>query len=46
VNITILGGGSWGIALSVLLSDKKHSVRMWEFSPKDAAMLAKSVNMP
>lgn len=39
MNITILGGGSWGIALSVLLSDKKHSVRMWEFSPKDAAML-------
>ncbi len=39
MNITILGGGSWGIALAVLLCGKNHSVRMWEFSPKDAAML-------
>jgi glycerol-3-phosphate dehydrogenase (NAD(P)+) len=39
VNITILGGGSWGIALAVLLSGKNHSVRMWEFNPKDADML-------
>lgn len=39
MKITILGGGSWGIALAVLLHSKKHSVRMWEFSPKDAEML-------
>jgi glycerol-3-phosphate dehydrogenase (NAD(P)+) len=41
VNITILGGGSWSIALSVLLAGKSHAVRMWEFDKKDAAMLAK-----
>jgi glycerol-3-phosphate dehydrogenase (NAD(P)+) len=40
VNIGILGAGSWAIALSVLLSNRKHSVKMWEFSKKDALMLA------
>jgi glycerol-3-phosphate dehydrogenase (NAD(P)+) len=39
VNITILGGGSWSIALAVLLTGKNHSVRMWEFNPADADML-------
>jgi glycerol-3-phosphate dehydrogenase (NAD(P)+) len=39
VNITILGGGSWSIALAVLLSGRNHSVRMWEFNPADADML-------
>jgi glycerol-3-phosphate dehydrogenase (NAD(P)+) len=39
VNITILGGGSWSIALAVLLTGKNHAVRMWEFNPKDADML-------
>jgi glycerol-3-phosphate dehydrogenase (NAD(P)+) len=39
VNITILGGGSWAIALAVLLSGKKHAVRMWEYNPRDADML-------
>jgi glycerol-3-phosphate dehydrogenase (NAD(P)+) len=39
VNIGILGAGSWAIALSVLLHNKGHKVRMWEFNPKDAEML-------
>jgi glycerol-3-phosphate dehydrogenase (NAD(P)+) len=39
VNIGILGAGSWGIALSVLLQRRGHSVRMWEFSAADAQML-------
>jgi glycerol-3-phosphate dehydrogenase (NAD(P)+) len=39
VNITILGGGSWSIALAVLLTGKNHAVRMWEFNPGDADML-------
>jgi glycerol-3-phosphate dehydrogenase (NAD(P)+) len=40
VNIGILGAGSWGIALSVLLKGRGHSVCMWEFNPADARMLA------
>ena len=39
MNITILGGGSWAIALAVMLRGKNHAVRMWEFNPKDADML-------
>jgi glycerol-3-phosphate dehydrogenase (NAD(P)+) len=39
VNIGILGAGSWAIALSVLLNNKGHKVRMWEFNPNDAEML-------
>lgn len=46
MNITILGGGSWGIALAVILKGKNHGVRMWEFSPKDAEMLRKNREHP
>ncbi len=37
--ITVLGAGSWGTALSVLLSSKGFSVRLWEFRPEAAARL-------
>lgn len=40
MNIGILGAGSWAIALSVLLKNRGHSVRMWEFNKADAEMLA------
>ena len=46
MNITILGGGSWSIALSVLLTGKNHAVRMWEFDKKDAAMLSQQREHP
>ncbi len=39
MNITILGGGSWAIALAVMLWGRNHLVRMWEFSAADADML-------
>src|SRR5690625_2862845 len=28
-NITVLGAGSWGSALSIVLSDNKHNVKLW-----------------
>lgn len=31
IRITVLGGGSWGTALAVLLASKGHSVALWEF---------------
>jgi glycerol-3-phosphate dehydrogenase (NAD(P)+) len=40
VHIGILGAGSWAIALSVLLKNRGHVVRMWEFNKADAEMLA------
>jgi glycerol-3-phosphate dehydrogenase (NAD(P)+) len=39
MNIAVLGAGSWGIALTVMLHESGHSVRMWEVNPGDAAML-------
>jgi glycerol-3-phosphate dehydrogenase (NAD(P)+) len=39
VNIGILGGGSWAIALAVLLKSRDHGVRMWEYNKNDAQML-------
>ena len=50
VNIGILGGGSWAIALAVLLRGRGYAVRMWEYNEKDAIMLDKkrehSVKLP
>jgi glycerol-3-phosphate dehydrogenase (NAD(P)+) len=31
LNITVLGAGSWGTTLAVLLDENKHRVRLWEF---------------
>jgi glycerol-3-phosphate dehydrogenase (NAD(P)+) len=30
-NVGVLGGGSWGTALALLLKSKGHEVRVWEF---------------
>jgi glycerol-3-phosphate dehydrogenase (NAD(P)+) len=37
--ITILGGGSWGTALAVLLDAKGHRVAVWELFPERADAL-------
>ena len=38
--ISILGGGSWGIALSVLLHNNGHEVTVWSALPAEVEMLA------
>ncbi len=35
-NICIMGAGSWGTALSVLLATNGHKVRMWSFFKEEA----------
>jgi len=40
-NVTILGGGSWGLAMALLLRQKKHSVRVWEYNPQNVLKLQK-----
>jgi glycerol-3-phosphate dehydrogenase (NAD(P)+) len=47
MNIGILGAGSWGIALAVLLHKKgHHNVSMWEFSPEVAKLLNEERELP
>jgi glycerol-3-phosphate dehydrogenase (NAD(P)+) len=46
MNIGILGAGSWGIALAVLLHKKGHRLTMWEFSPEAARFLSEERELP
>ena len=41
VTIAILGAGSWGTALSVLLAGNGHVVRLWGHLPEHVATLDK-----
>ena len=41
VKITVLGAGSWGTTLAILLLDKGYPVRLWEFFPDLADRLRK-----
>jgi glycerol-3-phosphate dehydrogenase (NAD(P)+) len=34
IRTAVLGAGSWGTTLAVLLDEKGHSVRLWEFFPE------------
>lgn len=36
IKIAILGGGSWGTALAIHLSKKKHQIKVWEFFEEQA----------
>ncbi len=38
--IAVLGAGSWGIAVSVLLTDNGHDVSLWEFNGPEMRKLA------
>jgi glycerol-3-phosphate dehydrogenase (NAD(P)+) len=38
--VAVLGAGSWGATLAVLLAEKGHDVSLWEFDAKAAATLA------
>jgi len=46
MNIGVLGAGSWGIALAVLLNSKGHRLTMWEFSPEAARFLDEKRELP
>ncbi len=39
MNIAVLGAGSWGTTLAVLLAKKGNQVRLWAHRPEFAAML-------
>lgn len=46
MNITILGGGSWGTALAVHLAKKKHQIKLWEFFDQQAQQMQETRECP
>lgn len=46
MNIAILGGGTWGIALAKLLSENGHSVCVWSALPQEIQTLAETYSHP
>jgi len=42
VKITILGAGSWGIALANVAAENSHAIHLWEFRPDFAENLSKN----
>jgi glycerol-3-phosphate dehydrogenase (NAD(P)+) len=45
-SVSILGAGSWGIAVAVLLAENGNQVTLWEFDPQAAARLANEREEP
>lgn len=48
-NISVIGSGTWGMALSLLLHKKGHTVKVWSAIPAEVEMLNKErrhVNLP
>lgn len=39
MKISVLGAGSWGTALAVLLCENGHEVTLWSIDPREVAML-------
>ncbi len=44
MKICIIGAGSWGTALSLLLAEKKHDVRLWAREPEIVESINKEHN--
>ncbi len=39
MNVTVLGAGSWGTTLALVLHDNGHMVRLWSYSKDQAAVM-------
>lgn len=38
-NITILGSGSWGVALAIHLNKQGHKIKLWSYSENEADLI-------
>ena len=41
MNISVIGAGSWGIALATLLNKNGHSVKMWSKNKEEVELINK-----
>lgn len=42
MRIAVLGGGSWGTTLAILLQENGHEIRLWEYFVEQAEKVAKT----
>ncbi len=46
MRIAVLGAGSWGTTLAIVLSENKHDVSLWTYRPEQAAMMRETHENP
>jgi glycerol-3-phosphate dehydrogenase (NAD(P)+) len=46
MNIAVLGAGSWGITLAILLSENGHTVTLWSYREKDTLLIRNTRENP
>ncbi|HTR82316.1 MAG TPA: NAD(P)H-dependent glycerol-3-phosphate dehydrogenase [Bacteroidota bacterium] len=46
MRIAVLGAGSWGTTLAILLSENRHDVALWTYRPEQAALMLESRENP
>lgn len=46
MRISVLGAGSWGTTLAIVLSENNHDVSLWTYRPEQAAMMKETLENP
>ncbi len=46
MSIAVLGAGSWGTTLAILLSENNHDVSLWTYRPEQAALIIETRENP
>lgn len=46
MRIAVLGAGSWGTTLAIVLSENKHDVSLWTYRPEQAALMTETRENP
>ena len=46
MRIAVLGAGSWGTTLAILLSENNHDVSLWTYRPEQAALIGETRENP
>ncbi len=46
MRVAVLGAGSWGTTLAILLADNHHAVSLWTYRPEQAEMMTQTRENP